>query len=188
MRYKDLIEKYGNGLMSSFYYEEICKELEPLCPCNLLVFGLGNDSFLWHNLNKDGTTVFIEDDIEWISNFENSDLNIIPVKYNTFVEDYKILKYNESKLTIELPENITNKEWDFIFVDGPLGHQPPRPWAGPGRMKSLYTAFTLIKNNGVVVVDDFSRPIENNYTRHFFGKDNIYKVINKKIAFVKSKK
>ena len=41
---------------------------------------------------------------------------------------------------MELPNDVTGVEWDVIFVDGPLGHNPPRPYKGPGRMKSIYAA------------------------------------------------
>ena len=60
MNYKELVAKHGNGLMTRVQYEEIAKELEPYCPCNLLVFGLGEDSYLWQNLNINGLTIFLE--------------------------------------------------------------------------------------------------------------------------------
>jgi len=203
MNYKELVTQFGKGLMSRVQYEEIAKELEPICPCNVLVFGLGRDSYLWQNLNKGGLTVFLEDDNDWISKFlneeneecsyfifsetekQNNNLKIHHIEYKTKVEDHDLIKFDEEKLKIDLPTEVTSVGWDFIIVDGPLGHNPPRPYKGPGRMSSIFSAFNLIKDNGIVVIDDFRRYVEKSYSIHYFGKDNLFKVVEGKVAFFK---
>ncbi|CAH2065859.1 unnamed protein product [Thlaspi arvense] len=50
-------------------FEEISITLDVLknrIPCNFLVFGLGLDSLMWASLNPGGTTVFLEEDPEWM--------------------------------------------------------------------------------------------------------------------------
>ena len=84
---------------------------------------------------------------------------------------------------MELPKDITDVEWDIIFVDGPLGHNPPRPFKGPGRMKSIYAAHSLLGGGGVCVVDDMGRIIESVYAHHFFGSENLYGLVEGKVGF-----
>tara|TARA_R110000824_G_scaffold198336_1_gene382314 strand:+ start:303 stop:875 length:573 start_codon:yes stop_codon:yes gene_type:complete len=188
MNYKELVTQFGKGLMSRVQYEEIAKELEPICPCNVLVFGLGKDSYLWQNLNKGGLTVFLEDDNDWASKFSETDLNIYIIQYKTKVEEHDLVRFDEEKIKIDLPAEVTSVVWDFIIVDAPLGHQPPRPYKGPGRMSSIFSAYSLIKDNGIVVIDDFGRDVEKIYSKHYFGEENLFKVVEKKVAFFKNKK
>ena len=42
------------GLMNQSQYELIYKIIKSRAPCNLLVFGVGEDSYLWNNANKEG--------------------------------------------------------------------------------------------------------------------------------------
>ena len=58
-----------HGLMSQAQYLKIIEILLQKAPCKLLVFGLGNDSYLWNKINKDGTSYFIEDNQDWIKKF-----------------------------------------------------------------------------------------------------------------------
>jgi len=212
MNYKELVSMYGNGLMSRVQYEEIAKELEPYCPCNLLVFGLGGDSYLWQNLNINGLTIFLESDKGWISrvlneeheeheecsyflssgsekeNVQNNNLKVHHVVYKTSVQEYKRIKFDEEEIKIDLPDEVTQVSWDFIIVDAPKGHQPPRPYKGPGRMSSIFSASLLIKEDGIVIVDDFNREVERIYSTHYFGEENLFKVAEEKVAFFKNKK
>jgi glucuronoxylan 4-O-methyltransferase len=206
MNYKELVSKHGNGLMTRSQYEEIAKQLEPYCPCNLLVFGLGEDSYLWRNLNINGLTIFLENDKDWISKFlneeneecsyfifsetekQNNNLKIHHIEYKTNVQDYDLIKFDEKKIKIDLPTEVTQVLWDFIIVDAPLGHQPPRPYKGPGRMSSIFSASSLIKEDGIVVIDDFNRDVERIYSKHYFGEENLFKVVEGKVAFFKKNK
>ena len=74
-----------NGLMTNNQYLEIYNILIMNAPCNMLVFGLGNDSYLWNEINKGGKTYFIENSSEWIKKFKN--LNIFKYEYTTQIKD-----------------------------------------------------------------------------------------------------
>jgi uncharacterized protein (TIGR01627 family) len=177
------MKKKKQGLMSKKQYKIISKELATVAPCNLLVFGLGEDSYLWRGINIQGDTVFIEDNKEWIESVNNGTLNVHLVEYTTSVEDYEEIGFDENQLKMELPESVLDKRYDFIIVDAPLGHQPPRPYNGPGRMSSIYTANKLLKKGGVAVIDDMGRKVEREYSNHYFGKENRYAFIENKVGF-----
>lgn len=176
------------GLMSEAQYMNIGYLLSALEPVNLLVFGLGGDSELWSNLNKKGTTVFLEDDSEWIDKFSETNLDIVNVKYTTFVGDHETINFDSSLLEMNLPDRIANTKWDVVIVDAPLGHGPPgREYKGPGRMQSIYTAHKLLKEDGICVVDDMKRLVEQKYALHYFGEENLLNVIEEKVAIFKKK-
>jgi uncharacterized Tic20 family protein len=54
------------GQCSVAEYSLIVEELQKSPAGNFLVFGLGNDSKLWLDINRGGKTVFLEDQAEWI--------------------------------------------------------------------------------------------------------------------------
>lgn len=176
------------GLMSEIQYTNIGYLISALEPVNLLVFGLGGDSYLWKELNSKGKTVFLEDDLDWISKFEDKDLDIVKVNYTTFVGDHEKINFDSKILEMELPKNILKTKWDVIIVDAPLGHGPPgREYKGPGRMQSIYTAHKLLKEDGICVVDDMKRMVEQKYALHYFGEENLMNVIEGKVAIFKKK-
>ena len=176
------MKKQKKGLMSKKQYLTIAKKLRESSPCNLLVFGLGEDSYLWSKINHKGTTIFLEDSTEWIASVNDGTLDVEHVIYQTSIENQKKIGYDAEKLEIPLPSRISDLKYDFIIVDAPLGHQPPRPLKGPGRMSSIYMAFKLLKRGGVVVVDDMGRPIEKQYALHYFGEDNLIDFIENKVG------
>ena len=130
--------------MSKKQYIEIAKMLKRVAPCNLLVFGLGEDSYLWSQINKGGQTYFLEDSLDWINKINDGSLQVKHVKYTTKIEEHREIGFDNKKLDIVLPEEVSNLQYDFVIVDAPLGHQPPRPFKGPGRMSSIYTASKLL--------------------------------------------
>jgi len=182
----DLIIKMkedGVGLMSEGQYMSVAYVIELLSPCNFLIFGLGGDARLWAEVNKGGKTVFLEDDKEWIKKFDGQGYEIYPVTYTTRVEEHREINFDSERLKMNLPEQITDTKWDVIFVDGPLGHNPPRSYKGPGRMQSIYTAHSLLKENGVCIIDDIGRLIEGTYARYFFK--NTFNIIEDKVGIYK---
>jgi len=190
MSYNKLIKQMklkGYGLMSTNQYLAVAKELNLLSPCNFLVFGLGHDAFVWQKINEGGRTVFLEDDKEWISRFNGSGLEIHTVKYNTLAKDHEKIGFDLRKLKMALPKSVKSENWDMIFVDGPLGHNPPRPYKGPGRMKSIFAAWSLLKDGGICAMDDMGRHIESKYAYHFFGKENLIsgQLVENKIGIFK---
>lgn len=179
----------GQGLMSSIQYQHVAEAIGITSPCNLLVFGLGSDSYLWNNINIDGKTVFLEDDHDWIGQFKDDlrKLDIVEVSYDTKSKDHREIGFDNQRLEMKtLPERVRSVEWDVIFVDGPLGHNPPRPYKGPGRMCSLYEASRLVRPSGIVIVDDIGRLIESTYAAHYLGQENLWKVVENKVAFFKA--
>ena len=187
MSYHQLIYKMkanGHGLMSLNQYLAVAQKLDELAPCNFLVFGLGHDAYIWNEINEGGKTVFLEDDAEWTSKFNDSGLEIFSVKYDTKAADHEKIGFDEAKLKMDLPKAVTDVSWDMIFVDGPLSHNPPRPYKGPGRMKSIYAAYSLLKDKGICAMDDMGRLIESTYAYHFFGKENLIfgKLVENKIG------
>lgn len=183
------MKSFGHGLMSENQYIYAGQQLDKVAPCNFLVFGLGHDAYVWSQINKGGRTVFLEDDKEWISKFEGSDLEIYPVDYNTKVENHEKIGFDPKKLKMDLPDNVASEIWDIIFVDGPLGHNPPRQYKGPGRMKSIYAAYNLLKEGGICIVDDMGRQVESKYAFHFFGNNNLLfgRLIENKIGIFKKR-
>jgi len=181
----------GKGLMSLNQYLAIGSLLENLSPCNFLVFGLGEDSYLWEDINKGGKCVFLEDDEDWMKKFKDSNLDVRKVNYTTKVKDFKLLVENTEELSLNLPEDIRQTEWDIILVDAPLGHgpmnttlsnTPGRPFKGPGRMSSIYEASRLVKKQGIVIVDDLWREAESTYAIRYLG-DRPVNLVENKVGF-----
>lgn len=184
-KFINIMKKQKKGLMSKKQYLTIAKKLSQSSPCNLLVFGLGEDSYLWNEINKNGTTIFLEDSQEWIDSVNDGTLDVEHVMYTTSVKQQKEIGYNKEKLKLSLPKRVSELKYDFIIVDAPLGHQPPRPYKGPGRMSSIYTACSLLKEGGIAVIDDMGRPIERQYAFHYFGEENLITFIEKKVGIFK---
>jgi len=178
-----LLKAEGKGLMSRKQYMSIAEELSKRCPCNLLVFGLGHDSYLWNDINLSGLTIFLEDDEEWMGEINDGSLNIYKVKYNTKIKNHASINFDEEKLHLDLPDEVENSQWDFVIVDAPLGHQPPRPFKGPGRMSSIYHAHRLLREGGFAIVDDLTRPVERLYSYHYFGEENMFNIVDDKVGF-----
>ena len=181
----DKLKKDGHGLMSIEQYLKVGQTLELYSPCNFLVFGLGQDAYVWNEINIDGRTAFLEDDSDWITKFNGSKLEIHAVNYTTMVKQHEEIGFNEDKLKMDLPTEITNTPWDIIFVDGPLGHNPPRPYKGPGRMQSIYTAYNLLKPGGICIIDDMGRLVERKYSTHYFGRENLFDLVQDKVGIFK---
>ena len=91
----NLMKKQNKGLMSKKQYLKISEELSKVSPCNLLVFGLGEDSYLWDNINKSGSTIFLEDSKEWIDTVNDGSLVIEHIQYSTSVDKHKEIGFDE---------------------------------------------------------------------------------------------
>ncbi|GAA0145357.1 hypothetical protein LIER_05572 [Lithospermum erythrorhizon] len=155
-------------------------------PANFLVFGLGHDSLMWTSLNPRGTTLFLEEDPQWVQTIlKNAPyLNAHMVKYRTklseaneliksyltdqecFTKNNLILRGNtKCKLALDmLPNEVYDKEWDLIMIDAPRGYFPE----APGRMAAIFSAAVMARNrrsSGVthVFLHDVDRPVENTW-------------------------
>jgi hypothetical protein len=139
--------------------------------CRLLIFGLGNDSQFWAALNKEGTTVFLEDNKPWFDKIAKKFpyLRAFQVTYGTRRTEWRSLLVNPSLLPMALPNEIQQSEWDVILVDSPKGWRDQ----DPGRMKSIYVASQLIKRSGDIFVHDCEREVEDVYCRYFLKDQNM---------------
>ena len=140
-------------------------------PLSLLVFGLGNDSILWHGLNRGGRTCFIENDPDWHRRITGShpELEVHMVTYNTLRAQWKELLEQPTRLALTLPDEVAGSRWDAIFVDGPPGWHD----ATPGRMQSIYMAARLVRPDGDVLVHDAEREVESAYCARYLGRPNL---------------
>ncbi|RQH40797.1 hypothetical protein D5R40_16340 [Okeania hirsuta] len=175
-------EKYKNKLakLSGCHIDEysyIINTISPKTPNNFLIFGVGRDSGLWMEVNKEGRTIFIEDNPEWFNWAKETYPGIVAylVDYGTKRKDWLNLltEYSQGKecLSMVLPEEIVQTKWDVIFVDAPAGYSEKMP----GRMKSIYIAAKLAFETGStdVFVHDCHRQVENIYSSYFFHQENL---------------
>jgi len=136
-------------------------------PCRLLVFGFGYDSYFWHQLNRGGETIFIEDDSSWFNRVkqEQPHLSGCLVDYGTRRAQWQEFLVAPDRLAMRFPDEVEAAPFDCILVDGPHG------WVDtdPGRMKSIFAAARLIGAGGEVFVHDCDRIVEKTYCDRFFG-------------------
>lgn len=170
-------------------YRHIGDRISENAPGNLLVFGVGKDSALWMEINRNGKTVFLEDSQEWLVQVQNycPKIEAYLVEYNTQRKDWAELLMRcdrgENCLFLDLPQWIYETSWDWILVDAPAGYTPDKP----GRMKSIYTASKLAVQSGNtdVFVHDCDRTVEIAYTGYFFKRHHFVKQINNKLNHYK---
>lgn len=151
---------------------KIFHAIEEFEQCNMLVFGLGNDSPFWREINRNGRTVFLEDFQPWYDKITSKypDIEAYPVSYPCNITQWKEMLDQPERLAVELPEEVPLDHWDVILVDGPRGHIFKEEI--PGRMSSIYTASQLVGKNGYVFVHDGERIVENAYSQHYLGTNH----------------
>lgn len=182
-RILELIEKNPHQLNAD-EYATIARCLIERGSCRFLVFGLGRDSAFWTSINSSGLTVFLEDDLRWLSSYESFTPNAkaYPINYGTRVHLWEKLLVqfiggDSQCLHVDLPVEVESVNWDVIFVDAPTGYDPNQP----GRMKSIAAAASLAKRNSNVdvFVHDCDRPVERTYCNYFFSQSSFVAEISK---------
>ena len=181
----DALVANNPGQMSFDQYQYIYDTVSSKNGCNFLIFGLGKDSQLWIEANKNGNTVFVEDNIEWI-NFCKSipNLDVRHVNYTNVGHDYEKLledyKLGINNLNLDLHNDIRQKKWDIILVDGPANYG----FDVPCRMKSIYETYNLSKlNNDIdIFVHDVNKIIIKTYTNYFYKEYNLLSTIGECIC------
>ena len=130
-----------------------------------LVFGLGYDSMLWSKLSN---TIFIEDNARWykrIFSEPNSDcLHAYLVNYNTQVKTWR--RDLRQRKTTTLPPEVESQQFDAVIIDGPRGSRRQ----SPGRVSSILIAQQLVKDGGIIVLNDLSRNLEKNVASQILGE------------------
>ena len=143
-------------------YALVYRVLAARAPCRLLVFGVGRDTPLWLDVNRGGTTVFVEDVRKWAAFAREASpgATVYDVDYGlTRRFMWPVLRHLPAGglLMRNLPAQVLETSWDVILVDAPLGTS----WKAPGRMKSVYTASVLGAESGAdVFVHDCHRAVE----------------------------
>jgi len=157
--------------MSTAEYTTIYELVAAHSPCNLLVYGVGNDTQLWCDANKGGNTVFAEDSHEWIekvrSQFASFSPDIRKCSYSSRVADYSSLIIPPRRIR-QMPEWIRSNKCDVIIIDGPMGYLPHHP----GRLQPILWAARLSEELGIeadVFVHDSDRALERLAGLRFLG-------------------
>jgi len=166
------IDSERSRLNIQMHTKELLKIIEAINPpINFLIFGLGNDSTFWFNTNKDGRTVFIENNKSWFKNVKSKfpEIEAYLADYKTERWEWKNLINHPENLDLDLPKDILKVSWDVILVDGPGGYSDKTP----GRMQSIYMASKLIKIGGDVFVHDTNRKVEKEYCDKFLLEKNV---------------
>lgn len=170
------------GQLSVKEYSLIAETLLQKQPCNMLVFGVGRDSQMWMDLNSEGTTVFLEDNEEWVQRIQNKTplIKIYLVKYATKCSEWReLLNISDpNALRLDLPQVILDTPWDIIFVDAPAGYSD----AMPGRMKSIYMASLLANQHhhvSDVFVHDCDRKVEALFCSKYLHDENLQGTVDK---------
>ena len=135
--------------------------------CNLLVFGVGNDSILWQALNPFGRNVFIEDNNYWLDKIKARvpGLKAYTVTYGTTLTNWR--KDIASIPQLELPDDVQNFQWDIILVDAPAGNKND----DPGRLQSINTAANIASAGSFVLVHDCNRELEQQCSSTYLGEE-----------------
>jgi hypothetical protein len=176
---RNLILQYPGIILEPQEILLIAKGIEEFSYCNLLVFGMGNDTPLWMEINSKGRTAFLEDSNDWrqkvIGSCPNAESYL--VTYNTKISEWESLVDEYQRLAIDLPVQITDTKWDVILVDGPSGDYPNykklHGFEPPGRMSSIYMSARLIKQGGYIFVHDCNRIIERVYADRYLYDINL---------------
>ena len=175
--------------------------LRELAPCNFLVYGVGRDSLMWASLNPRGTTLFLEEDPEWLKAvlLKAPILRAKAVKYHThlsqadeLISTYRyepeclpssapLSRESRCKLALtEMPEEVYGRDWDLIMIDAPRGYYA----AAPGRMAAIYSAAVMARarrSPGVthVFLHDVNRRVERMYADEFLCQKFLVKEVGR---------
>lgn len=161
MLVEDVFKSWYNEsiLLSPFQAKVIAGAIRSRAPgCRLLVFGIGNDTGLWLNLNADGTTLFLETDAAWAraakAKFPALNLCMMPTFGITVADSFVLTR--PQLAAFEMPVALRGSNWDVILVDAPIGLQPQHP----GRAVSIFWAAALAASASDIFIDDYDRKLE----------------------------
>ena len=148
-----------NILLSPFQAQTIGSAILSRMPgCNLLVFGLGNDTALWLSLNATGRTQFLESSPDWIHRTKQRHPTLAVALMPTF--DLTVARSMSlgppDFARFPVPPELTRTAWDVILVDGPPGDTP----TDPGRAPAIAWAAILARPHTHIFIDDYDRPLE----------------------------
>jgi uncharacterized protein (TIGR01627 family) len=182
--------------MSVAQYLRIASTISRRAPCNLLVWGAGDDVPLWLAANTleangvRGLTHVLEGDESWARRAARhpdwpqggATLSVVDFGTARLRDAERLLRTFaaggegavEAVLRVALPDAVWRVPWDVIVIDGPQGFDVA---SHPGRMASIFTTYLMARSaaassrSGVtdVFVHDADRWAERAYADTFFG-------------------
>ena len=155
---------------------DIHDEVAKIKDCRLLIFGLGFDSKMWSACCEHVT--FVEDNPTYVA--LNKDLDqesIVQCKYHTTVASCWTMSQEE--LVAENPpqELVARGPYDIVLIDGPWGEGN-----GPGRLLPACWTRKLVKDGGIVYMDDVSRPLETYIVAKMFGDCEVLRTFPERLG------
>ncbi len=162
--------------MAAPQIEAIAAAIKSRSPrCNMLVFGLGNDSPLWAALNSTGYTLFLEDVEEWIAKIVGiyPTLNVKRVSYAGTTVASALQAPSQTIETAKAPPFLLERKWDVIVIDGPMGYAPQLP----GRALPICWTRQICQRSTHIFVDDFDRKLEQAYSDFLFKDRSSSRVV-----------
>ena len=169
---------HSEAQMSSEQYLYISDRISGgLCRarCNVLVFGVGGDSSLWISANRDGRTVFIEEDETWA---ERARQRSPSIKVYTYTYRTTLARLDEEINDVDaqfydfLPPALASLQWNVILIDAPTGYVV----TSPGRLQPVWFAakhaasITTEQGRDIdIFLHDANRHAEQRMGREFFS-------------------
>jgi hypothetical protein len=111
------------GQQSVQELQQIADTIKRHAPCNLLVWGVGNDSALYDQLNIDGKTVFVEESQDWLNKMNGR------VRSKSIIHKYCTTVENSLKIVTKsvVETDLHDLHWDIIIIDAPTGFSKKCP-------------------------------------------------------------
>jgi hypothetical protein len=162
METRDIIDylrrtpEYGAGLYSENELNALLCQIIVRAPCNLLIFGGGDDSSGWITANNAGKT-FIVDDADLRlepSTVQCPGSEVIHVPYKARMCQWRFDLQDcrdhggSSQLELALPDEVRQEKWDLIIVAGPRGGDNH----SYRRQSSIYEASRLARAETLICV------------------------------------
>ncbi len=179
----DLISKFETKSLRHFSTEQrilIAETIEQYKSCNLLVIGMGLDSGLWMNINKNGHTLFLEHDPFWKKKCRLMfpGINIMEIEYSTKAHDWENLLQEKDcqKFLPQVNPQFFDHRFDVVIIDGPPSyHTVLNAIPTIGRVQAFFLIKNLIKNSSKKInlfVHDTDRTAEKQSAEKLFGITN----------------
>lgn len=177
VKFSVLRKRYGGIQLKVSELLRIVQAIRQAENCNLLVFGLGYDSPFWSRMNRNGSTVFLEDYKPWFQKISGKypELQAYLVSYPCNMTQWEEVLDKPQRLEVALHEKVAADKFDVILVDGPRGHRFTEDQ--PGRMSSIYMASKMVRPGGYVFVHDAEREVEGTYSSRYLGNDRLVEEI-----------
>uniref|UniRef100_A0A6C0EF72 Uncharacterized protein n=1 Tax=viral metagenome TaxID=1070528 RepID=A0A6C0EF72_9ZZZZ len=135
-----------------------------------LVYGLGYDSKMWFNGNKN--TFFVEDNDFYIElNKDIPKTNIIKYDYKDITVKKSMTMTDDEINTYDIPQKLLDESpFDIILIDGPAGYEEDKF----GRLLPFHWCSKLAKKDTIIYADDCKRELEKYCIDKYFSDKKKY--------------